>query len=753
MTHPITLITLVLAIVLTAFTAPIHAAPVQDPLLEMLPADAVFCVRINQFNTSLGKMDQYLRGASPLPVSLAMLAGMQMGCIVGDPMLTGIDQEGTFAAVGIAMDDKSIDMSVIVPMIDYEEFIKTNPACKPSEQANVTLLSAPNSPVGVLLMMPLLGGKYALVNSENNADALVSMHKKLTAKAAALSASLDAAQAAQAAAAPAWAYINIARLYALYGQDMLDGISAKAQQIPQEEAMSAAMNFSRQMLEAMMKTFAGQADALTLALTPDAANLSLEMTLKAQKGTDLAAALIANPNAAAGFTLAGLADDRDAVNAVFKMNKPSMEKFNAMMLEVMTAAMGDTFSDADKQQLADISQKSLNAMGKQGFVGFRYDVGTPPFAMREVIEVAEPDFIKTTAPEGLAVVNRLYKAMNMPFTLTYQPDVESYMNVPIGVVKVQMQDTNDEALKTAMQMYGPDGLSYYTAQKDNLMFITIAPDSKQALKALIDAPTDKPAASDLQKAMAILGDSATKTDLVAGINYLKLVKGFMGIAGQMGDPQASPMMAAMAEAMDVPTQSCMAVGIVVADGKATTRFVLPKQHLSEIMTAVMKVQQVIIQQQMPPQSPQNDDTPVNSKDPLQSWVGKAAPNVAMTDLQGKKINLADLKGKKVVLDFWATWCPPCKKMIPDLITLRSQTRPQEIVLIGISDEPVDRLNKFAKDYKINYPVISHTGSLPSPFDQVTGLPTTFFIDAQGVIRQVVVGYHSLDEIKMAIDAM
>lgn len=752
MSKTLTHITLACIILLTDA---VQAAPTQDPLLQMLPTDTVFCLRINQFNTSLGKMDQYLMGASPLPVSLAMLAGMQMAGIVGDPMLNGIDREGTFAAVGMAMNDKSIDMSILVPMSDYDAFIKNNPNCKPFQADGVTLLAAPSSPVGALLMMPLPGGKYALVNSEDNADALVSLHKKLTANTAGLSASLDAAQSAQAAAAPVWAYINIARLYELYGQEMMDGINTMTQQLSENQAITGEMQFSRQLLEGMMKTFAGQADAMTLALTPDTVNLSLEMTLNAQKGTDLAAALIANPNTAASFTLAGLADDRDAVTAVYKMNKPSLEKLNTMMLAMFTAAMGDTFSDNDKQQMTELSQRSVNAMGKQGFVGFRYAAAQPPFAIRQAIEITEPDFIKTTAPEGLAVANRLYEAMKMPFTLTYQPDVESYMNVSIGQVKVEMQDTDDEAMKAAMQMYGPDGLLYYIAQKEKLMFVSFGTDSKETLKSLIDAPADKTVSGDLQKAMTILGDSAQKADLVAGVNYLKLAKGFMGVAGQMGAPEASPMMAAMAEAMNAPTQSCMAVSAAVADGKIASRLVLPKQHLSEIMTAVMKIQQVIIQQQMQQQQQSSTNTvaPGISKDPLQSWVGKAAPDLTVTDLKGTKIQLSNLKGKKVILDFWATWCPPCKKMIPDLIALRDQTKPQDIVILGISDEPLDRLNKFAKEYKINYPIISHTGSLPSPFDQVTGLPTTFFIDAQGVIRQVVAGYHSLDEIKAALDAL
>ncbi|RKY06996.1 MAG: hypothetical protein DRP56_06495, partial [Planctomycetota bacterium] len=74
----------------------VHAAN-DDALLNTLPGDCMFCVRVNNFNESLGKLDSYLAGASPIPVSLAMMANMQLGAAIGDPMLTGIDQGGNFA--------------------------------------------------------------------------------------------------------------------------------------------------------------------------------------------------------------------------------------------------------------------------------------------------------------------------------------------------------------------------------------------------------------------------------------------------------------------------------------------------------------------------------------------------------------------------------------------------------------------------------------------------------------------------------
>ncbi len=755
-------ILLTAAVVLAAMMPTACAAPAKDPLLDMLPADTLFCVRINQFNTSLGKMDQYLTGASPLPFSLAMLAGMQMAGIVGDPMLTGIDREGTFAAVGMELDDKTIDMSIVVPMTDYEAFIKNNPNCKPSDTAGATLLAAQNSPVGALLMMPLPGGKYALVNSEDSADALVSLHTKLTAKTTALSASLDAGQTAQAAAAPLWAYLNVARLYALYGDMLIEAMETAMAEMPEQTAGEQALEMNRQMAAAMIKILFGQADSLTLALTPEPAILSLEKVFTAKKGTDLAALLTADPNAAKEFTLAGFASDSDAVNMVAKLNRPMLEKLNPLMLDIIKKAMAEKWTDADAQLLAALADKSLKAMGKEMFVSFSYGAGQPPFAMRQTVYVNTPDFVKQTADEGVAIANKLYTAMGLPMTLAITPDEESYMNTTISKVAVTLGNTDEPAAQAIAQMYGKDGLSYYTAQKDDLLFVTLAPNAKESIKAMIDAPQDKPAAGDLQKAMTILGDTAQKADLVAGVNYLKLAKGFMGMADQMsqtmGEGQTPPMLAAMASAMDVPTQSCMAAAATAADGKITARLMLPKQHLSEIMNAVMKVQQLMIQQQMQeqpaPQPLQNGESSAeDTQDPLQSWIGKPAPALQMVDMQGKKYTLAELKGKKVVLDFWATWCPPCKKMIPELNTLRDQLKADDVVILGLSDEPIDRLNKFTKDNKMNYPIISYGQEMPIPFSAVTGLPTTFLIDAQGVIRNVLVGYHTTDELKAALGEM
>jgi peroxiredoxin len=136
----------------------------------------------------------------------------------------------------------------------------------------------------------------------------------------------------------------------------------------------------------------------------------------------------------------------------------------------------------------------------------------------------------------------------------------------------------------------------------------------------------------------------------------------------------------------------------------------------------------------------------NGGSTFDAWQGVLAPDISVTTLEGKTLKLSELKGKRVVLDFWATWCPPCRKEIPHFIELANGASPDELVIIGISSEDADTLKAFVKKNGINYP-IALADDLPSPYSDVTGIPTTFFIDRQGVIQDVLVGYHDFNQLK------
>jgi peroxiredoxin len=142
-----------------------------------------------------------------------------------------------------------------------------------------------------------------------------------------------------------------------------------------------------------------------------------------------------------------------------------------------------------------------------------------------------------------------------------------------------------------------------------------------------------------------------------------------------------------------------------------------------------------------------------------SWFGQKAPNLTLTDINGKQHTLSDYRGKDVLIIFWATWCPPCKAELPHLIALRNLIGEDKLAMLAISyisafpPESTEKVKNFVKQNKINYTVFTIDRSeMPSPFSQVTGIPCSFFIGPEGKIKLATEGLLSLGEIKAILQA-
>jgi peroxiredoxin len=129
--------------------------------------------------------------------------------------------------------------------------------------------------------------------------------------------------------------------------------------------------------------------------------------------------------------------------------------------------------------------------------------------------------------------------------------------------------------------------------------------------------------------------------------------------------------------------------------------------------------------------------------------GHTAPDFALKDVNGKTVKLSDYRGKAVVLNFWATWCPPCKTEIPWFEALADKYRDQGLEVIGVAlDDASDKdIASFAQEMKMNYPVLLGKEETSDLYGGVEMLPTTFYIDRNGKITDHVLGLVSRKEIE------
>lgn len=118
-----------------------------------------------------------------------------------------------------------------------------------------------------------------------------------------------------------------------------------------------------------------------------------------------------------------------------------------------------------------------------------------------------------------------------------------------------------------------------------------------------------------------------------------------------------------------------------------------------------------------------------------------APNFALKASDGKTIEMAKLKGKVVLVNFWATWCGPCRKEMPDFVEAYNQYKPKGLEIIGISldEDGWSVVNPFLKQYKINFPVVIGDGKLARAYGGIEFIPTSFLVDRQGNIVDKHVG--------------
>jgi hypothetical protein len=580
---------IILALCVPAF---VQGADKGDAVLSTIPADAIFCVRINNLNRTTSNLDQYIIGISPMPVSSAGLIKGQLGMMFGNFELKGFDVNGSFAAFAtVESGQTEPDIYILLPVTDYAQL--TDPNFRVSQPDSNGISAVGMGPSGQFFVSKVRS--FAMMSKDYRKLGAMA-HSLSGEKAAGLTASLDAAQVKQSSSEPIWAYANMVKVSSVYKKQISDGLDGMKKQ-------AVAPN-SPAFMAGLMNAFAGyarefmqQSKSITLSCNPKPAVLNFRVGLDALPGTEMAGMFVAD-GAVKNNPLLGYTEDGAAMNLVGRINHPMYKKLNAKCVDLMAMMVSKDANDPNIVKTKKLLGDCVDSIGDFVVCSFKVDPNVKPFFdAKYVLEVKDANLFNKMSDEFVklwagSAFNDFYKSMGMETGFTVKRGAENYKGVSIDAAKLSMKftDTNSPQAKALETMYG-SGFEYRWAIVNGLWVCRISGDPNAIYKLIdqVKAGTPAQACSEMQKAISIIPDADSR-DAIVTYNYLRLMKAMQAFA---------PMPFTMP---DVPSKSNLVFAHKIDNGSLTIDFALPKEHLSEMMMAFQQI--MMQQQQMPGQMPQ-----------------------------------------------------------------------------------------------------------------------------------------------------
>ncbi|MHC4720231.1 MAG: hypothetical protein ACYSYT_07130 [Planctomycetota bacterium] len=609
----------VILILATALQAQNSAQPAPDELLRKLPAESLFCVRVNNLDYTFGTIDQFLAGASPIPMGASMIVRMQLAGLLGDPTLNNVKTTGSFAIFAVTAPDKPAQedpaantfIAGLLPVSDFQKFLSDNVKASLPDANGIAKITVTDLSGQSKTTLAAKAGNYALVASGNNYDKLVATAGAIS-LGTGLAATLDADQLKKAAGEPVWVYGNVQLASKTFGTVLLAQIENIKTMMESTQATgqgpignpAAIMKMYTGMLETLMK----ETRAVTLTLTPKPDACALTITVSAVPGTDMAKMLVADESSPKENKLLPYLKDGAVMNFGLNLNKILLGQINNKFVDILAAA-DETISPEDTAKIKTLSADMLGALGGSVAVSFSAQADTkPPFAATYAIELDDEQKFTNAMQQAVEMTNagpiaKLNKTMGLATTCTMQRAVETYKGVSVDSARLVLKPTEPGSpqAQTLEAIYG-DGIEYrwgiITAEK--LCALAVGAHADSALRQLIDkvqanrtAPQQMPA--EMTAAAKLIPQIAT-CDFGGTYNYIRLLK----------------MAAAMAPMpkIDALSKSNIALAGRIDNAKFQTQIVLPKEHLAEITAAFQKMQQQM-QQQLTTTPSADDDTPID----------------------------------------------------------------------------------------------------------------------------------------------
>ncbi len=601
--------TTVSLLVLFVFTAGLWAqSSKSDQLLKMVPAKAIFYVQINNFDNAMNQIDQFLAGASPMPMGISMLVRGQLISLLGSPQLSGLNTSGSFAIFGVATPGESeqaqpvqeMFVGMLAPVTDYKQLIDGNPNCAQPDEKGVSKITKNETPV----MLVTKTGDYALLSWAKDYDKLVAVAKEISAAdAKGLASTLDTAQTKQAMAEPIWVYSNIQQVSKTYGPLMTEKINEmktmmKSLQESGQEGPFANMQNILNMYIVVIDTLLKETQSLNVAVNPKPNVLKITKTINAVPETKMASMFVADASSQKQNALLGYMEDGAMMNYGCSMSAPFIKQLQIYSIDIFKA-MGTTISDEQLTKMKTLTDNVLKCIEGPVVYSVLADPNSkPPFVVKYVIALKDTEKFNPLIEEAMEMMTTsgimdFYKSLGMESSFEVKRGIDSYKGVSIDSAKLSMKSTQVGTPQAQMvtAMYG-DGFDYRWGITEDLFVCAAGGNIDSNIRELIDqaqAGNTKQIGSETKTAIALL-PGADKADFLLTFNLIRVFT------------MATTFMPIPIPKMNAPTKSNIVVAGKAGDGKLVVDIAVPKEHLAEIMGAFLMMQQQQMQQQM--QQPQ-----------------------------------------------------------------------------------------------------------------------------------------------------
>ncbi|MHC4659369.1 MAG: hypothetical protein ACYS83_09390, partial [Planctomycetota bacterium] len=448
--------------------------PAGDQLLQMIPAQSMFCVRVNNFDYTLSQIDQFLAGVSPMPMGISMLVRMQLANILGSPELNGVNMSGSFAIFGPILGTDMTDpdnIAILVPVTDYKQFISGNPNVSQPDEKGISKITSEG-------MHPLLVTRatgYALITPQGNDSELTATAKSISAKATGLPSALDTAQAKQATEQPIWTYANVQQASKTFGPLVLGQIEETKTMMEEMKATGQAPMgdpvAAIQMCAGILDVFMKQTKSLSIAVNPKPSVLNITETISAVPGTEMADMFTADPSNKQENKLLGYLEDGAMINASGKVTG----KLNAKAMDFFATLISKDMSPEDKAKIKSLASDIATVFSGNDAMSVAVDPKNKPlFAGKYVTEIKDKEKLNKLIEEGTALFNTgcvadFYESFGLKPTFTLSRGADSYKGVSIDSAKLIMAptDANSPQAQMIVAMYG-DGFNYRWATVNGL---------------------------------------------------------------------------------------------------------------------------------------------------------------------------------------------------------------------------------------------------------------------------------------------